>query len=159
MFNVLIVCSANICRSPMGEVILQSLVERNHLQDQIDVSSAGLLGIEGERASDLAITVAQERGLNLESHRSKSITPHLIKQSDIILCMTPDHKTDLQSLFPSNQGKIHTLKEYLVKDEITKNYIDDPIGLSLNFYRKIFHEIRTELERIFPELKKQALMK
>ncbi len=159
MFRILIVCTANICRSPMGEVILKDLVAANHLRDQIEVSSAGLLGIEGEKASDLAITIAREQGLNLESHRSQGITPQLVNNSDLILCMTSDHKTDLQSLFPSYQEKIHTLKEYLVKDEITKNYIDDPIGLSLNFYRRIFLEIQTEMERIFPELEKAALKK
>ena len=152
MYKITIVCTANICRSPMGEAILWNLVKQNHMEDKIEVLSAGLLGIEGERASDLAVTVAHEHGLNLEDHRSKGITPQMIKMSNVVLCMTPEHKTELQSDFPSYRDKIYTLKEYLSKGEVIQKYIDDPIGLSLNFYRRVFNEIKIELERIFPEI-------
>ena len=156
MIKILIVCTANICRSPIGEVILKNLVSQDGLDEIIRISSGGILGIEGEQASDYSIAVAQENGLNLESHRSQGITPDMMKESDIVLCMTLDHVEKLKLLYPDQLDKIYALKEYLIDGEILSYSIEDPIGLSLDFYRKVYNNIKIELERIFPEIKKMA---
>ena len=156
MLKILIVCTANICRSPTGEVILKNLVTQDDLDELIHISSAGILGIDGEPASDFAITVAQENGLNLESHRSQGISPDMIKESDIILCMTLDHSEKLKYLYPDQGDKIFPLKEYLIKEDLLSYSIEDPIGLSIDFYRKVFVDIKIEIERIYPFIKKMA---
>ena len=133
MLKILIVCTANICRSPTGEVILKNLVTQDALDKFIHISSAGILGIEGEPASDFTISVAQENGLNLESHRSQGITPDMMKESDLILCMTLDHSEKLKNLYPDQADKIYPLKEYFIKDDLLSYSIEDPIGLSIDF--------------------------
>jgi protein-tyrosine-phosphatase len=156
MLKILIVCTANICRSPTGEVILKNLVTHDGVDEFIHISSAGILGIEGEPASDFSISVARENGLHLESHRSQGITPDMMEESDIILCMTPDHAEKLKYLYPDQRDRIYPLKEYLIKEELLSYSIEDPIGLSIDFYRKIFYDIKTEMERIYPFIKKMA---
>lgn len=156
MVKILIVCTANICRSPTAEVILKNLVSQDGLDELIHISSAGILGIEGEQASDFSISVAQENGLNLESHRSQGISPDMMKESDIILCMTLDHAEKLKYLYPDQGDKIYPLKEYLIKNELFSYSIEDPIGLSIDFYRKVFYDIKIEMERIYPFIKKIA---
>lgn len=156
MLKILIVCTANICRSPTGEVILKNLVTQDSLDEIIQISSGGILGIEGEEASNFSISVAQENGLNLESHRSQGITLDMMKVSDIILCMTLDHVEKLKYLYPEHPDKIYALKEYQAKDELLTYSIEDPIGLSIDFYRKVFYDIKIEMERIYPFIKKMA---
>ena len=156
MIRILVVCTANICRSPMGEVILQNFVTQDGLDEVIEISSGGLLGIEGEQASDFSIAVAKEIGLDLQSHRSQGITPDMMIKSELVLCMTVDHAEKLKFLYSAHHEKIYTLKEYLMEDELFSYSIEDPIGLSLDFYRKVFGEIKKELERIFPAIKKMA---
>jgi len=156
MIKILIVCTANICRSPMGEAILQNLVEKDGLEEVIEISSGGILGIEGERASDFSIAVAKEKGLNLESHRSQGVTSDVINASDLVLCMTIDQAEKLKYMYATCHNKIYTLREYLMEDELFFYSIDDPIGLSLEFYRKIFNDIEKEMKRIYPAIKEKA---
>ncbi|MBN2366650.1 MAG: low molecular weight protein arginine phosphatase [Calditrichaeota bacterium] len=156
MFTVLLVCTANVCRSPMAEVILRRLVTERGLQDIIEVKSAGIYAMDGQKSSDLTVKVAAENGLDLEGHRSQSITPRMIHQSDLILVMTPNHRNDLLQFFPKQTGKIYTLKEFERKKIPAKAAVDDPIGMPLNFYRQIFNEIQSELKRIFPKIEKLA---
>jgi protein-tyrosine-phosphatase len=140
----------------MGEAILQNLILKERLENVIKVSSAGLLGIIGEPASDYSIVVAGENGLDLEAHRSKGISSEIMNDSDLVLCMTIDHAEKLKYQYPALCEKIYTLKEYLTKGDLLSYSIEDPIGLSLDYYRKVFSDIKIELERIFPELKKMA---
>jgi protein-tyrosine-phosphatase len=156
MYKVLIVCTANVCRSPMGEAILSRMIKEKKWDNSLQVESAGIYAMDGQKSSDLTLEVCRENRLDLSDHRSRSITPHDIQNSDLILCMTPDHKQDLDHFFAGEQEKILTLREYGRTKEPTRLAIDDPIGMSLNFYRRIFREIETELKRIFPLLTQQA---
>lgn len=40
MIRVLFVCLGNICRSPMAEAVMRDLIEKEHLNDKIEVDSA-----------------------------------------------------------------------------------------------------------------------
>ncbi len=156
MFRVMFVCTANVCRSPMAEVILENIVKEHHLEDQIEVESSGIWASDGQPASELSRLVARENGLDLSSHRSQSVTPQLVKSSDLILCMTPSHKRDLLNIFPHFDNKIFTLKEYGRENPPQNNAIADPIGMNLNFYRSIFREIESEIKRIWPLIQNRA---
>ncbi len=140
----------------MAEAILQKMVEENNLENLINVESAGIYAMDGQSSSDLTVQVSKEDQLDLSEHRSQSLTPQIVQQSDLILVMTPDHKKDLLQFFPGQSSKIFTLKEFGLKREPSKPAVDDPIGMSLNFYRRIYREIFTELARIFPEIEKSA---
>jgi protein-tyrosine-phosphatase len=153
MFNILVLCTANICRSPLGEAIFNHYVSTHGLEKQISVKSAGIWATDGYPVSTLAIAVAKENGIDVSKHLSRSITPEMINSSDLILCMTPAHKKELLLFFPKLESKIFALKEYGHKKKPQKLAIDDPIGMNLNFYRRIYSEIDTEIKRILPLIK------
>ncbi len=159
MFNIMIVCTANVCRSPLGEAILKKLVKEENLSSLIEVKSCGIWAIDGQEPSDLTIQMAEENHLDLKNHRSCHIIPNDIVSADLILCMALDHKLHLQRLFPSISDKIFTLKEFALKEKKTSYTIDDPIGMTLSFYRRIYREIETEMKRIFPTIKQLAEQK
>jgi protein-tyrosine phosphatase len=108
--NILIVCTGNICRSPMAEALLRasSAVSRPHLK----VSSAGLAALEGHPAAPLAVTLLAERGLDLSAHRARQLTPELVAAADLILVMDAAQQRRLETLAPSARGRVHRLGRF-----------------------------------------------
>lgn len=86
--NVLFVCSGNICRSPMAEVLFRAHAERRGLP--CTVRSAGLLTV-GEPAATGATTAMAARGVDLTGHRSDVLRPEMIDESDLVLTMERQH--------------------------------------------------------------------
>jgi protein-tyrosine-phosphatase len=159
MYNVLMVCTANICRSPMGKVILEKKVRDESLESLISIDSCGVWAIEDQKACESTQEVSRENGLELTHHGSKSLTPFLVKNADLILTMAPTHKKEILNFFPSANSKVYTLKEYMQTNKLVKESIDDPIGMTLNFYRRVFKEIQNEINRIFPYILEKAVEK
>lgn len=68
MITILFVCMGNICRSPSGEAVMNSIIERNNLQDRIKCDSAGTIAYHtGELADARMRKHATKRGYNLTS--------------------------------------------------------------------------------------------
>jgi protein-tyrosine-phosphatase len=111
--------------------------------------------MDGQPSSQLTIEVAKENGIDLSHHRSKSITSWDLRNSSLILTMTPGHREELLNYFSADSDRLYTLKGFLRKNKISNESIDDPYGLNLNFYRRIFNEIENEIDRIYPELKRR----
>ncbi|MDP1540649.1 MAG: low molecular weight protein-tyrosine-phosphatase [Moraxellaceae bacterium] len=99
--SVLVVCIGNICRSPMGEYLLQKA-----LGQQIHVSSAGLGALVGNPADDHVIALMSERQIDLSKHKARQINAHLISTHDLILVMTQRQKESIEKEFPSARGKV-----------------------------------------------------
>ena len=78
--NILVVCVGNICRSPSGERVLQTLLPSKH------IASAGI-GAEksclvGKPADEMATQVAAEHGVDLSNHHAQQLTSALCSQYD-----------------------------------------------------------------------------
>ncbi len=83
--KVLFVCTGNICRSPMAEVLFA------HLAPDVEVGSAGTMDWSGQPAHEYAIAAMAERGLDLSAHRSRRLSEYLVDESDLIVVMTRNH--------------------------------------------------------------------
>src|SRR3989338_2222591 len=97
--SVLVVCVGNICRSPVGERLLQTLAP------QIAVTSAGLGAFVGQPADATASEVAAAYGLDLRGHAARQFTPALGQAADLILVMEPGHKAQISRDTPQLSGK------------------------------------------------------
>jgi protein-tyrosine-phosphatase len=141
MPSLLIVCTANQCRSPMGMVLLRRRIQELGLEEEWNVDSAGTWGFDGAPATITAVEAMRERGLDLEDHQSRKITGDLLETYDLVLTMTRDHQEGIQTEFPQVAEKVYMLSEML--DEHFD--IVDPVGSPLESYR----ETADQIDRIF----------
>lgn len=108
MFNrILMVCTGNICRSPMAEVLLADRLRK--LGIEVTVSSAGLRALVGAPADPLALELIQKRGLDLSAHRGRQLTREIIHASDLVLVMEDRQKQLVEGLDASVRGRVHRL--------------------------------------------------
>ena len=105
---MLVLCTANQCRSPMAEVLL-----RRHLQRagvEATVSSAGLYA-GGAPATDHGVAAMADRGLDLTDHRSRRVDRAMLDQADLVVAMARLHVREAAVLDQRSLRKTFTLKE------------------------------------------------
>jgi protein-tyrosine-phosphatase len=132
MPSILLVCTANQCRSPMAMALLRKRLGDLNLEEAWVVDSAGTWGMSDMSATEFAIETIAERGLDLLGHRSQQVTEALLEGYDLVLTMTQDHQEAIQTEFPQHAGKIWLLSE-MVREQFD---IQDPIGMPLEAYRE-----------------------
>lgn len=111
MTSILIVCTGNICRSPMAEGFLRDGLVARFGEQAPTVSSAGTAGLEGQAASAGSVRAAAERGSNIEAHRARRLTAGMLRDADLVLCMAGEHRDQVAALAPAVTGRTFTLKE------------------------------------------------
>ena len=136
MKNILFVCTGNTCRSPMAEYILKDLLSKRGL-DGINVSSAGLAVREGDTMHKNAKFVLQQHGITAEHFESRQITEGMIDNSDIVLCMTQNHKRFLPQM-----TKIVTLGEVVGMADVS-----DPFGYDEKIYNLCYQQLQGALTK------------
>lgn len=152
MTRILIVCTGNVCRSPMAEGVLRSLVAREAWGDRVDVRSAGTWAAPGAAASANAVKVAGSAGVDIENHRSTPLTRSLIQGADLILCMEPAHVEEIVHADPAAAAKTFLLTLYADAEDGARTGVDDPIGGTEPEYLKTYREIEGLLRQSLPRI-------
>ena len=113
--HVLVVCSANQCRSPMGAALLRR--EVHHRNPEVVVASAGVLAHDGSPATAGTVQAARDFGIDLHGHRSQAATRDVIAGSDLVLGMERMHVREAVVLDPRAFARSFTLKEIVRRGE------------------------------------------
>lgn len=96
--RVLFVCLGNICRSPTGEAVLNTLIKKENLVERIECDSAGISDVHhGDESDPRTISHAKKRGHDVTSY-SRPITPPDLENFDYILAMDNDNYRDIMKL-------------------------------------------------------------
>jgi len=150
-YNILIVCTGNTCRSAMAKGIAQKLITEMGL-DNIIIDSAGTGTITGMPATDYAIAAASHWDIDLTGHRSKPLTPELIRQANLILAMAPEHVEAILLHDKAAYSKTYLLKGFPQSYSYSQERVEDPIGGSLEQYNQTFLELDEIIRKIFPQI-------
>jgi protein-tyrosine phosphatase len=140
--RILLVCTGNLCRSPMAEGILKDQLRRNGKDSLYQVHSAGTWTRDGLSASALAMEAMEEVGLDISSHRTHHLNGEDVAQASLVVVMERAHKEALLTEFPAAARKTVLLSE--LAGEVYD--IFDPYGSdSLLVYRRCASEIENLL--------------
>lgn len=112
-FTILVVCTANLCRSPMAEFLLASAVQkRPDLAGRWHVHSAGTQAAAGQPMHPLADAVLAERGVPHEPFRTRPLTAATIEAAALVLTASRDHRRRVVELVPGAVRRTFTLREF-----------------------------------------------
>jgi protein-tyrosine phosphatase len=110
MTSILVVCTGNICRSPIAEGLLRDALRRRFAEEAPDVSSAGTSGLEGSGAMPESVQAAAELGIDIGGHVARRLTPTMADGYDLLLCMASEHR-DRIAAGSDREDRAFTLKE------------------------------------------------
>ena len=135
--RILIVCTGNLCRSPMAMALLQAKLARDEARQDWKVESAGTWATEGRPASAHAVSEMAEREADLSDHQARPVTDEAVANADLVLVMTKNHAEALKTAFPE-----HAHKVYLLSQMVGREYdIQDPYGGSRMEYASTAKEL------------------
>lgn len=117
MKQILVVCTGNICRSPMGEIVLRDRLAAASLNDAVTVASAGVSDEEhGHGLDRRAAKVLKEAHYEVpQNHFAHRATREELLGSDLILAMTVGHARALASQMEAvgdDLAKLHLWREF-----------------------------------------------
>ncbi len=134
--HVIMLCTGNICRSPMAEKLLQhALAAEEAPLNQIQVVSAGIAADFGSPASRNSVKALSRVDLDLTRHRSQPLTDSLLDRAFVVFAMTQSHLDVLHTFFPDvdSDVRLHLFREFMEQGEAGE--IPDPFGASLEAYQ------------------------
>ncbi len=116
-YRVMTVCTGNICRSPMAEVVLRQRLADASLGDVVEVDSTGVSDEEhGNPVDPRARAVLRQHGYPTgEGHRARQVRASELAERDLVLPMTAAHARALRRLVdgdPALTDRIRMLRTF-----------------------------------------------
>jgi protein-tyrosine-phosphatase len=148
MSVILFVCTGNLCRSPMAEGLLSQRLSEKGLDKHHRVLSAGIWAVDDHPASEHAVAVMAERGVDISSHIAHTITVSDVVEADLILVMSREHEQMIHSTWPQYGWKIHRLSEVVGR----RKDVADPYGGSIDEYRVCADTLAEYIDRGFERI-------
>jgi protein-tyrosine-phosphatase len=151
MKNVLVVCTGNVCRSPMVKALLRREMAARGLDNEVFVDSAGTYAMVGHPASQGSVNAMAERGLDINDHRAKQLTADLVEQADVIIVMEERHRRSIFVTWP------RAVRKTLLLSELSGGHddVEDPYGGEQWEYDQTADLIEEYVRAGIPELLKR----
>lgn len=133
--SMLVVCHGNICRSPFAAAVLR----RQLAGTGVRVDSAGFMG-PGRGTPEPGLAAAARRGEDLSAHRSRLVTPELVREAGLIVVMEPVQRWMICALFGRYPEDVVVLGDF-DPDPIDVRAIPDPVEQPLEAFARSYARI------------------
>lgn len=140
--HIVFVCKGNICRSAFAEYYLK----RGVPIDGMTIESCGLDVDQGVNSPPVAIHVAKEFELELESHRSKGVASCDLRKADLIIPMEFRQYVRLTTMLPEKKRNIRLMRDFAPWPDRLFCNIDDPYMSGESDFRRCFMRLQKALE-------------
>ena len=146
--RILLVCTENICRSPMAEGLLRHHLQQSELRQRVEVDSAGTRSsMPGCRPDQRAQKVAAAGGISLAGIKSRRVTERDLQRSDFIFAMDEGNMRDLLELCPVvRHGKISLLLSHQGWQPMIE--VPDPYYGSAEGFARVFQIIDDAMDGV-----------
>jgi protein-tyrosine phosphatase len=116
--SILLVCTGNICRSPMAEAVLADQLAPTGKR----VASAGIAALTGRPADPLAQEVMKEHGHDISAHRGRQLNAALLAAADLVLALDDSHRRWMVENFPQFRGRVFKLGKWRADRDVADPY-------------------------------------
>jgi len=151
--RILFVCTGNLCRSAFAEAFFRALLAQEGLS--VKVLSAGTQAMPGRQPPPILLRLALKKGLELNDHRSRRISPEILQEACIIFVMGNQHRQNILAMAPGIEEKIFLLSQFYAYPQILPrdSEIPDPIGREVFFYENVHEILENCCEQVLESLK------
>lgn len=108
---LLVVCTANVCRSPLAERVLRARLADQGWLGTVAVASAGTRAAEGQPMCAVSATLIAPGEAPPAGHSARQATAELVRDAGLVLVMEREQRGDIARLAPGSQAKVFTLRE------------------------------------------------
>ena len=114
VFRILVVCSGNVCRSPLAERLLRARLDAalGPAADRVEVSSAGTSAVVGAGMDPRAATVGAMLGASADGFVARSLEAAHVAGADLVLGATRQHRAAAVRLHPQAHRYAFTVREF-----------------------------------------------
>lgn len=113
-FTIVIVCSANVCRSPLAAALMDRALRGHMVRQHVQIRTCGLAAREGEPA---CLRIGRLLGDShdvrqaLSEHRSALASPATLEGAGVTLTADRQARAGVVRMFPQAHGRVFTLRE------------------------------------------------
>src|SRR5699024_7246806 len=107
-FGILTVCTANLCRSPIMEILLRDGLDKRFFE----VASAGIRTHHSPEMDGMAAMEVERLGVDPDRFASQPVSETLVTSADLIVTATREHRSQILHTAPTALRKTFTLVEF-----------------------------------------------
>ena len=158
--RILIVCRANITRSPFVErLMVKRIGERTpDIAGEIGLASAGVQAFRNAAPDPVMRYLAGRYGVDLMDHGSQPVTDRLIREADWVFTLQESYARQIRARFRGAEDKVHPLTRFGTSDlECTDWDVADPTGREAEAYERFASRAEEEVERILALMEGELL--
>ncbi|AZI59435.1 low molecular weight phosphotyrosine protein phosphatase [Nakamurella antarctica] len=153
--HVSIICTGNICRSPIGEHVLRAAIAEAGLSEQVRVSSAGTGSWHvGQGANPPAAKVLADHGYP-HDHVAQQITAEKLDRIDLALAADRGHLHDLLQLRPDPTGERVMLLRSFDPTSDGASDVPDPYGRDEAEFVRVLKMIEAAVPGVVAEISRR----
>jgi protein-tyrosine phosphatase len=130
-YRICFVCTGNICRSPMAEVVMRAVVADAGLSGLVEVDSAGTGSWHvGDGADARAVATLRAAGYDGTAHRARVFDPRWFADRDLVVALDRGHLRELLALAgdAATRDRVHLLRSFAGLDEAAMDVADPYYG-------------------------------